>query len=210
MLVLWLVLHAAVGGAWANPKTDLARRDSLGSVSTDLQLFSQAVQKVAHGLMSELPARVRTEGLVLLPDERRAYSWIAEDALAREAFALDIPVVLKQSKRDGDDTPWLLYYRIVDPQVVYEPQTRSWLFFNRDVRRIARGSIFLRLESQRGDISWARETEIHLEGSPFEDGSDLASSALVDQTHEQSDNRSAELGLSATLIGGLFYIFFIL
>ena len=204
---LWLVLHAA--GACGSVKPDLVYQDSLSKVSTDLQLFSQAVQQVTRGLLIELPAHART-GLVLLPDERQSHSWIAEDALAREALELNIPVVMRQVEGDGVKTQWILYYRIVNPQAVYEPKRRSWVFFKRGVRRIARGSIFLRLTNQRGDIGWVREREIYLEGRPFEDGSDLAKSTLVEQIHLQVDNRSAELGLSAALIGGLFYIFFIL
>jgi hypothetical protein len=198
-----------VADAGANPtNAAVDGRGRSGSQLTDLQLFRVAVQAVVGELLDGLPGQAES-GVVLLPDAQQAKDWIAEDALARAALKLGIPVILKRP--ESDERAWTLYYRVIDPQVVYEPQQAKWLFFGRGMRRIARGTVFLRLESEHGAISWARDREIRMEAGPFGEGSaDLARSALVDQTRIQVDNRSAELGLSTALIGGLFYIFFIL
>lgn len=207
VLGLWLATYGVAGGAWANLKpVEVDARD--GSGLTDLQLFSRAVQEVASELLEELPDHAGN-GIALLPDERQAQNWIAEDALTREALRRHIPVVLKVS--EGNEGAWRLYYRIVDPQVVYEPQKPKWLVFGRGVRRVARGVIFLRLESGDGNIGWARNRDLRMEAGALGDGSaELAKSALVDQIFVSVDNRIVEFGLSAALVGGLFYIFFIL
>ena len=207
VLGLWLAIFGVAGGAWANSEpAEVDARN--GSGLTDLQLFSRAVQVVVSELLDELPDQVG-KGIVLLPDERQAQNWIAEDALAREALRRHIPVVFKRPEEN--EGAWRLYYRMVDPQVVYEPQKPRWLVFGRGVRRVARGAIFLRLESRNGSVGWARNRVIRLEAGPFGEGSaDLASSALVDQTSVPVDNRLVEFGLSTALVGGLFYIFFIL
>ena len=207
VLGLWLAISGVAGGAWANSKS--AEVDGrTGSGLTDLQLFSRAVHGVVSELLDELPDQAG-KGIVLLPDERQARNWIAEDALAREALRRHIPVVLKRP--EGNEGVWRLYYRMVDPQVVYEPQKPKWLVFGRGVRRVARGAIFLRLESQNGSIGWARNRDLRMEAGPFGEGSaELASSALVDQTSVPVDNRIVEFGLSTALVSGLFYIFFIL
>ena len=207
VLVLWLAVSGAVGAAWANPKKAEADVHSASGL-TDLQLFSRAVQRVVSELLDELPDQARA-GIVLLPDERQAQNWIAENALAREALRRQIPVLLKRS--EGNEGAWRLYYRMVDPQVVYEPQEPKWLVFGGGVRRVALGAIFLRLESQNGRIGWARNRHLRMEAGPFGEGSaDLASSDLVDQTSVPVDYRIVEFGLSSALVGGLFYIFFIL
>ena len=207
VLGLWLAIFSLVGGAWANSKAAGVNARN-GSGLTDLQLFSRAVQGVVSDLLDELPDQARS-GIVLLPDERQAQNWIAEDALAREALRRRIPVVLKRP--EGNEGAWRLYYRIVDPQVVYEPHKPKWFVFGRGVRRVARGAIFLRLETQGGGIGWTRNRDIRMEAGPFGEGSaELARSALVDQTSVPIDNRIVEFGLSTALVGGLFYIFFIL
>jgi hypothetical protein len=208
VLGFWLAIFAIADGAWA--KSESAEVDARGGGGlTDLQLFSRALQDVVRDVLDELPAEAGGSGIVLLPDEPQAQNWIAEDALAREALRRRIPVVLKRP--EGNEGAWRLYYRMVDPQVVYEPHKPKLLPFGRQVRRVARGAIFLRLENQGGGIGWVRKREIRMEAAPFEEGSaDLASSALVDQTTVPVDNRIVEFGLSTALVGGLFYIFFIL
>ena len=133
VLGLWLAIFSLVGGAWANSKAAGVNARN-GSGLTDLQLFSRAVQGVVSDLLDELPDQARS-GIVLLPDERQAQNWIAEDALAREALRRRIPVVLKRP--EGNEGAWRLYYRIVDPQVVYEPHKPKWFVFGRGVRRVA-------------------------------------------------------------------------
>ena len=115
--------------------------------------------------------------------------------------------------RQPEDSPAdVVYYRLVRARVVYSPTARRLLPWSNEQRRDAYGDLFLRIETTADRIvRWDRRVQAY--------SSDLVPKGLhevlgggdmVEQTVIKPENKAIVRGLSGGILGGLFYIFFVL
>ena len=78
-------------------------------------------------------------------------------------------------------------------------------------QRAAYGDLVLRLVEQRhGTVQWERRIRSYHEDSVPGGSVDILGGEAVKRAVIEADNKVVERGLSASIIGGLVYIFFIL
>lgn len=174
------------------------------AVVTDLELLRQAFAQAAEAALGQLPlspgARVYLE-----PYEKSDKNWVLDDALVTVLMRQGCEVLLKPEA----DTA-RLRYRLADSRVIYTPGPKGWNPFGGRQRREAYGELFMRLEGPDSRIDWMRRVQAYRadEVPAGQTGSQTAS-ALFKSTRIEDRHKAIERGLSASIIGGLFYIFFI-
>lgn len=175
-----------------------------GAWPTDLELLSQALGQAVERELRDLPLPPATQ-VCLEPYEKGEKNWVIDDALLEALLRQGYRVTLKQQ---GAAAAALLHYRLADARVVYTPA--GWNPFRARQRREAYGELYVHLEEADRRISWMRRIRAYLADEvPADQAEVLGAAALVKRTQVEAQHKLVERGLSASIIGGLFYIFFI-
>ena len=193
--VVWQGTTQAIGGAPQTP--------------TDLQLINQAFVRALDHQMDALPLPLGTRLFLQAEDDENEANWVVEDALIKTLRQRGYQVLVRQP----EDAPAnVVYYRLVRARVVYSPAPRWLLLGGNEQRREAYGDLFLRIETAADRIvRWDRRVQAY--------SSDMVSKGLsgvlgggdmVEQTVLKRENKAIARGLSTGILGGLFYIFFVL
>ena len=176
---------------------------------TDVQLVSLALRKTLDDLAGELPLAPKTQ-IFLQAQKEGDENWIAEDVLMEVLMRRGFQIVLKQPQA-GKTAAGVLSYRLVDPKVIYKPWNRNWLPFRSWHQREAYGNLFLRLRDTGGRVLWTKRIKVYeLDRVPADSVDLLGGGDVVTRTMAETGSKIIERGLSAGIIGGLFYIFFVL
>ena len=173
---------------------------------TDLEAVQAALQARIRRELSDLPlaAGSRIEVQAVKNDDR---NWIAEDILIWELIRRGYRVVVKSPDENGEAGA-SLSYRVVDIRVVYSPQ-KGWNPMAAKRRREAVGDLFLSFENADRELSWIRRIQGYGVETILSEGSQwLGGSETVDRVSVDPGNRVVEVGLSALIVGGLFFVFF--
>ena len=176
---------------------------------TDLQLINQAFVLALDHQMDALPLPPGTRLFLQAEDHKNEANWVVEDALIETLQERGYQVLVRQPEDALADA---FYYRLVRARVVYSPTARRLLPWSNEQRRDAYGDLFLRIETAADRIvRWDRRVQAY--------SSDLVPKGLhevlgggdmVEQTVLKPENKAIVRGLSASILGGLFYIFFVL
>ncbi|MXW79237.1 MAG: hypothetical protein F4Z57_09705 [Gemmatimonadetes bacterium] len=193
--VVWPGTAQAPGGAQQTP--------------TDLQLINQAFVRALDHQMDALPLSPGTRLFLQAEDDKNEANWVVEDALIETLQQRGYQVLVRQPEDAPAD---VVYYRLVRARVVYSPAPRRLLLWGNEQQREAYGDLFLRIETAADHIvRWDRRVQAY--------SSDMVSKGLsgvlggddmVEQTVLKPENKAIVRGLSAGILGGLFYIFFVL
>jgi hypothetical protein len=193
--VVWKEMAQAQGGARQTP--------------TDLQLINQAFVLALDHQMDALPLSPGTRLVLQAEDRKNEANWVVEDALIETLQRRGYQVLVRQPEDAPAD---VVYYRLVRARVMYSPASRRLLPWSNKLRREAYGDLFLRVETTADRIvRWDRRVQAYssdmvpkgLEGV-------LGGGDMVEQTVLRPENKAIVRGLSAGILGGLFYIFFVL
>ncbi len=193
--VVWEGTAQARGGAKQTP--------------TDLQLINQAFVLALDHQMDALPLSPGTRLFLQAEDHKNEANWVVEDALIEALQRRGYQVLVRQPEDAPAD---VVYYRLVRARVMYSPASRRLLPWSNKLRREAYGDLFLRVETTADRIvRWDRRVQAYssdmvpkgLEGV-------LGGGDMVEQTVLRPENKAIVRGLSAGILGGLFYIFFVL
>ncbi len=111
---------------------------------------------------------------------------------------------------EEDEQAATIRYRLVSSRVIYSPGG-GWPLFGRTNVREAYGDLVLRLVDQSdGTIAWERRIRSYARDSVPTSSADMLGGDAVKRATIEADNKVVERSLSASIIGGLVYIFFIL
>ena len=193
--VVWKGTAQAQGGARQTP--------------TDLQLINQAFVRALDHQMDALPLSPGTRLFLQAEDHKNEANWVVEDALIETLQRRGYQVLVRQPEDAPAD---VFYYRLVRARVVYSPTARRLIFGGNKQRRDAYGDLFLRIETTADRIvRWDRRVQAYSSDVvPKELHEVLGGGDMVEQTVLKPENKALVRGLSAGILGGLFYIFFVL
>ena len=185
-----------------------ARSDREPSHPTDLQLASGAFSTSVAGKLKELPLPPG-QRVYLRAEAKHEGNWIVEDVLHQVLPARGYEITFKEPEVEDRDTV-VMHYRLVDARVVYSAKKKRWGLFGAGQRREVFGDLLLRLQEATGAVIWADRIETYgLDEVGADSAELLGESELVPRTEIAADNKVMELGLTGSIIGGLFYIFFV-
>ncbi len=176
---------------------------------TDLQLINQAFVRALDHQMDALPLSPGTRLFLQAEDHENEASWVVEDALIGTLQRRGYQVLVRQP---ADVPADVFYYRLVRARVVYSPTPRRLLLSGNQHRREAYGDLFLRIETTADRIvRWDRRVQAYSSDMvPKGLHEVLGGGDMVEQTVLKPENKAIVRGLSAGILGGLFYIFFYL
>ena len=216
--MIWLVAFCLIlvtGGEDTDfqVRSPFGIRPSLASVDdsiypTDVQLVSLALRKTLEDVLGELPlipeARIFLQG-----QGESARDWIAEDVLMDVLIRGGFRIVLKQPQA-GKSEAEVLSYRLADPKVLYTPWKATWFPVRSWIQREAYGNLFLRLQGPGGKVLWTKRIKAYeMDRVPADRIELLGGGTAVTRTMSDTGSRIIERGLTASIIGGLLYIFFV-
>ncbi len=193
--VVWKATAQAQGGAKQTP--------------TDLQLINQAFVLALDHQMDALPLSPGTRLFLRAEDHKNEANWVVEDALIETLQRRGYQVLVRQP---GDAPADVFYYRLVRARVMYSPTPRRLLSWGNQQRREAYGDLFLRVETTADRIvRWDRRVQAYSSDMvPKGLHEVLGGGDMVEQMVLKPENKAIVRGLSAGILGGLFYIFFVL
>jgi len=175
---------------------------------TDLQLVSRAFQEAGERRMDGLPLRPGAQ-VHLQAHDKSKRNWVVEDVLTEALMQQGYGIRLS-APQEGEKV-WVMHYRLVDARVVYTPLRRGWKLWHSQRRREVHGDLFLHLEAADGRVIWNGRVQAYDADQVPPGSMDLLGGAeAVKRSVVEADNKIVERGLSACIVGGLFYIFFIL
>ena len=176
---------------------------------TDLQLINQAFVRALDHQMDALPLSPSTRLFLQAEDPRNEANWVVEDALIETLQRRGYQVLVRQPEDAPAD---VVYYRLVRARVIYSPAARRLLLWSNQQRREAYGDLFLRIETTADRIvRWDRRVQAYRSDLvPKGLHEVLGGGDMVEQTVLKPENKAIVRGLSAGILGGLFYIFFVL
>ena len=177
--------------------------------STDLQLINQAFVRALDHQMDDLPLSPGTRLFLQAEDHKNEANWVVEDALIETLQRRGYQVLVRQPEDAPAD---VFYYRLVRARAVYSPAPRRLLFWGNEQRRDAYGDLFLRVETAADRIvRWDRRVQAYSSDMvPKGVHEVLGGGDMVEQTVLKPENKAIVRGLTAGILGGLFYIFFVL
>ena len=177
---------------------------------TDVQLVSLALREALEQVVGELPLIPKARIFLLgLGRNEGAENWVAEDVLMEVLMRRGYQIVLKQPQT-GKSEAGVLSYRLVDPKVVYTPWKGRWFSVRSWHQREAHGNLFLRLQGAGGRVLWTKRLKAYARDRvPADSAGILGGGKAVTRTMAGAGSKIIERGLSASIIGGLFYIFFV-
>ena len=184
-------------------------RSSRRQTPTDLQLINQAFVDALDHQMDALPLPPGTRLFLQAEDQKNEANWVVEDALIEILQERGYQVLVRQPEDSPAD---VVYYRLVRARVAYSPTARRLLPWGNEQRRDAYGDLFLRIETAADRIvRWDRRVQAYSSDMvPKGLHEVLGGDDMVEQTVITPENKAIVRGLSAGILGGLFYIFFVL
>ena len=204
----FIALHGAntVNAIWSGIAEAEATADQF---PTDLQLVNRAFAGALARQVDALPLAPGTRLYLQAEDQKNDANWIIEDALIDVLQEQGYQVLVRQPESAAVD---VVYYRLVRARVVYSPDGKGFFPWVRGQRREAYGDLFLRLETAADAIvRWDRRVQAYdWDRVPKGSIDVLSGSDMVEQTVIKPENKVIERSLSAGIVGGLFYIFFVL
>ena len=176
---------------------------------TDLQLINQAFVRALDHQMGALPLALGTRLFLEAEDHKNEANWVVEDALIETLQRRGYQVLVRQPEDAPAD---VFYYRLVRARAVYSPAPRRLLFWGNEQRRDAYGDLFLRVETAADRIvRWDRRVQAYSSDMvPKGIHEVLGGGDMVEQMVLKPENKAIVRGLTAGILGGLFYIFFVL
>jgi hypothetical protein len=178
--------------------------ESGAELITDLELLRQAFAQAVGTELEQLPLPPGAP-VCLEPFEKSDKNWVLDDAVVAVLMRQGYQVLLKP-----EPGARVLRYRLADSRVVYTPVPKGWNPFGGRERREAYGELFMRLEEPGGRIAWMQRVQAYrADVVPKGQAGPQTASALFKSTRIEDRHKGIERGLSASIIGGLFYIFFI-
>ena len=189
--------------AW--PKGQKTARNR--ALPTDLELVSASFLQALDEQMGVLPIN-RDVPIYLEGDVKNDINWIVEDVLGEVARTRGHRLLV-QEPEEGTEAV-VIRYRLVSSRVVYSSGSGLPLLRKNKVRE-AYGDLVLRLVDQRDRVvRWERRIRSYKKDSVPGASADILGGEAVKRATIEADNKIVERGLSASIIGGLVYIFFIL
>lgn len=177
------------------------------TLATDLELVSDSFVLALEEQMGQLPMEGELP-IYLEADAKDDANWIVEDALAEILRKRGYQLMVRAP--EPGENAGIIHYRLVSSRVVYS-SAGGWPLLARNKKREAYGDLVLRLVEQRhGTVQWERRIRSYLEDSVPGASVDILGGEAVKRAVIEADNKVVERGLSASIIGGLVYIFFIL
>ena len=178
------------------------------SSPTDLQLFSKAVRGGVSSQMQGLPL-IFNQPIFLKAEGDNESNWVVEDVISSELRKKGYDLLVRPP---DDGTAFAtVYYRLVSSRVNYLKKTRWLSFFDPKAKREVFVDALMRFQDNEGVVRWQRRIRAydfdHVSTRQIEV---YGGGNSIKQTVIESDNKIVERGLSAGIIGGLIYIFFIL
>ncbi|MFA6110306.1 MAG: hypothetical protein WDA75_16190 [Candidatus Latescibacterota bacterium] len=171
----------------------------------DLELFAEGLSTALAEVVGTMALPVG-ERVVVRPDGKTERNWLVEEALAKALMDRGYGVQLAVPGAAA-----VLCYRVTEARVIYGPPARGWRFWQARQSREASGDLFLRLERVSGEVLWAAQARPRGgDRIPAGEAPALAAGDAVARATVTADSRWLERGLSACIVGGLFYIFFVL
>ena len=184
-------------------------QDRKKQTATDLQLINQAFVLALDHQMDALPLSPGTRLFLQAEDHKNEANWVVEDALIETLQERGYQVLVRQPEDAPAD---VVYYRLVRARVVYSPTARRLLPWGNQQRREAYGDLFLRIETTADRIvRWDRRVQAYSSDMvPKGLHEVLGGDDMVEQTVLKPENKAIVRGLSGGILGGLFYIFFVM
>lgn len=174
---------------------------------TDLELVSESFLLALAEQMGQLPMEGELP-IYLQSDAKNDANWIVEDALAEILRKRGYQLMVRAP--EPGENAGIIHYRLVSSRIVYS-SAGGWPLLASNKKRAAYGDLVLRLVEQRhGTVQWERRIRSYLEDSVPGASVDILGGEAVKRAMIEADNKMVERGLSASIIGGLVYIFFIL
>ena len=177
------------------------------AVTTDLELVSASFLHALDEQMGLLPIN-RDVPIYLKGDVKNDANWIVEDVLGEVVRARGHRLLVQEPEKGAEAA--VIRYRLVSSRVVYSSGGGLPLLKKSKVRE-AYGDLVLRLVDQRDQVvRWERRIRSYKKDSVPGASADILGGEAVKRAMIEADNKMVERGLSASIIGGLVYIFFIL
>ena len=175
---------------------------------TDLQLFSKAVRDGVNSQMQGLPLTF-SQPIFLKAEGDDDSNWIVEDVISSELRKKGYGLLIRPP---SDNTAFsTIYYRLVSSRVNYLKKTSWFNFFDPKAKREVFVDVLMRFQDNGGVVRWQRRIRAYdFDQVPISQIKMLGGGNSIKQTVIESDNKIVERGLSAGIMGGLTYIFFIL
>jgi len=182
---------------------------SEGQIPTDLELVNKAFAQALVRQVDALPLVAGTRLYLQAEDKENEANWVVEDALIDALQKRGYRVLVRQPEGGEVD---VIFYRLVRARVVYSQAKQGFFPWGKELRREVYGDLFLRLETVADHvIRWDRRVQAYdWDLVPKGGGEVLGGGDMIEQTVIKVENKAIERSLSAGIVGGLFYIFFIL
>ena len=177
------------------------------AIPTDLELVSASFLHALDEQMGLLPIN-RDVPIYLEYDVKNDANWIVEDVLGEVVRERGHRLLVQEPKKGAEAV--VIRYRLVSSRVVYS-SGGSLPLLRRSKVREAYGDLVLRLVDQRDRVvHWERRIRSYKKDLVPGASADILGGEAVKRATIEADNKIMERGLSASIIGGLVYIFFIL
>ena len=177
------------------------------AIPTDLELVSASFLHALDEQMGLLPIN-RDVPIYLKGDVKNDANWIVEDVLGEVVRARGHRLLVQEPKKGSEAA--IIRYRLVSSRVVYSPGGGLPLLKSSKVRE-AYGDLVVRLVDRRDQVvRWEQRIRSYKKDSVPGTSADILGGEAVKRATIEADNKIVERGLSASIIGGLVYIFFIL
>jgi len=177
------------------------------AMPTDLELVSESFLQALDEQMGSLPMD-RDVPIYLEGDVKNDANWIVEDVLGEVVRARGHRLLVRAP--EGGEEAAVIRYRLVSSRVVYSSGS-GLPFLRKNKVREAYGDLVLRLVDQRDQVvRWERRIRAYKKDSVPGASADILGGEAVKRATIEADNKVVERGLSASILGGLVYIFFIL
>ena len=175
---------------------------------TDLQLFANTVRDGLEAQMHGIPLMTKIP-IFLKPEGENDSNWVVEDVISGELRNRGYKIVVRPP--DNGIVFSTVSYRLVSSRVNYSKTTRWLNLFGSEAKREAFVDMLLRFQDNQGVVRWERRIRAYGHDQvPDRQMPLLGGGNSIKQTVIESDSMIIERGLSAGIIGGLIYIFFIL
>ena len=186
------------------PERDAARQTL--DQATDLQLMSRALVAAMERDLGDLRLQPGSR-IYLQPNSKGDDNWVVEDGLMQVLRRRGHTIVLKEPEKTADLAT--VTYRLLEARVVYTAVQKGWNPFHADYRREALGDLLVRAED-RGGIRFINRVRAYMvDEVEAADRELLGGSDIVDSKAIELEHKMIERGLSASILSGLFYIFFV-
>ena len=189
--------------AWPEGKKTARNR----ALPTDLELVSASFLHALDEQMGVLPIN-RDVPIYLEGDMKNDANWIVEDVLGEVVRARGHRLLVQEPEEGAEAA--IIRYRLVSSRVVYSSGGGLPLLERSKVRE-AYGDLVLRLVDQQDRVvRWERRIRSYKKDSVPRTSAGILGGEAVKRATIEADNKMVERSLSASIIGGLVYIFFIL